>query len=137
MMTTDQLYSEAFLLFESKFETIPKVVGQAPGRVNLIGEHTDYNQGYVFPFAIPYYTMVVGSIAYHGEVRIFSAAMGNDVISFKADSSLTPDEPTWANYLKGTIHQYLSDLPNEVSFNAVVVSNVPFSCGLSSSAALE
>lgn len=69
---------------------------------------------------------------------VYSLAMKNHPMTFKADRTLTKGQPEWGNYVKGVIFQYLDELPSEgASFNAVVASNVPLGSGLSSSAALE
>ena len=71
-------------------------------RVNLIGEHTDYNMGLVFPMALPLVTVVVGAAAKEGaDCKVTSAAATGEMMSaqFSLDST-QPGEPAWANYLK-------------------------------------
>ena len=111
----------------------------APGRVNLIGEHTDYNDGFVLPFALPFRTYVVGSIVRGGgPSTVVTCTFAEDSKAvFEINSSLSKGTPTWANYVKGTIVQYLADLPPGLAFNAVIASDVPLGSGLSSSASLE
>lgn len=116
----------------------------APGRVNLIGEHTDYNGGFVFPFALPYRTLIVGknTTVPDGKTqrltRIYSCNMPDSpLVEFNINDRLAKGEPFWANYVKGTIFQYLKDIPGNASFDAVITSNVPIGSGLSSSASLE
>lgn len=140
---------QAIKTYQQKFGSLPTTVVKAPGRVNLIGEHTDYNDGFVLPFALPFVTVMVGSITKNPQTRIYSCNMGEEmnndkvsyindgVVSFTIDSRLKKEKPVWANYIKGTIYQYLQDLPQPFAFNAVIASNVPIGSGLSSSASLE
>uniref|UniRef100_A0A3P9IN39 Galactokinase 1 n=1 Tax=Oryzias latipes TaxID=8090 RepID=A0A3P9IN39_ORYLA len=103
-------------------EETPQVAVCAPGRVNLIGEHTDYNQGFVLPMALPLVTVVVGSLNLGQDVTIVTVAEDADEpreVSFSLagdNSALTPGVPRWANYVKGA-----SPLPG---FRAVVASKV-------------
>lgn len=119
----------------------PKIAVSAPGRVNLIGEHTDYNQGFVLPMALPLVTVMVGSRTDDGVISIVTTSKEADeprAVKFAAPregSPLTPGEPRWINYVKGVIQHYRAGpVPG---FNAVIASNVPLGGGLSSSASLE
>lgn len=131
------MLAEASELFEIKFGVKPEIACFAPGRANLIGEHTDYNDGFVLPFALPYKTIIVAGRSKSEFTTVFSTAMPDSGVTFKIDQTLCKSEPSWANYVKGTIFQYLDDLPEGASFNAVIISDVPLGSGLSSSAALE
>lgn len=125
-------------VFRMYFGSDPSVASFAPGRVNLIGEHTDYNDGFVLPFALPYKTIVVGARAENGkESTVVSTAKNLSTATFEVNTKLSKGDPEWANYVKGTVFQYLKELPEGFAFNAVIVSNVPIGSGLSSSAALE
>ncbi len=112
----------------------------APGRVNLIGEHTDYNEGFVFPMAIPLYTIIVGAKNNdpNGMCRIKSLepSLGSDNFVEFSLENLKPLEGRlkWANYMIGVVSLFKGA---KYPFNAVVKSNVPLGSGLSSSAALE
>uniref|UniRef100_A0A8C5SLZ9 Galactokinase 1 n=1 Tax=Laticauda laticaudata TaxID=8630 RepID=A0A8C5SLZ9_LATLA len=119
----------------------PKIAVSAPGRVNLIGEHTDYNQGFVLPMAIQMRTVMVGSPREDGIISITTTAEEAEepkTVQFSVPRegvSLKPEEPHWANYVKGVIQHYQADsLPG---FDVVIESNVPIGGGLSSSASLE
>lgn len=131
---------KAISIFVKKFNSQPEVAVFAPGRVNLIGEHVDYNMGYVLPFALPFRTIIVGSIASGKESRVYSSTVDSasaTPAAFVISKELGKGEPEWLNYVKGTIYYYLNDLPENAAFNAVIVSTVPLGSGLSSSAALE
>uniref|UniRef100_UPI00398E5B1A galactokinase n=1 Tax=Pristiophorus japonicus TaxID=55135 RepID=UPI00398E5B1A len=119
----------------------PSVAVAAPGRVNLIGEHTDYNQGLVLPVALPMVTVVVGCPSTDGIISILTMAKEADepkrlVFPVPSEANpLSPGLPCWANYVKGVIQHYRAGpLPG---FKAVMASNVPLGGGLSSSASLE
>ncbi|XP_029768076.1 galactokinase isoform X2 [Terrapene carolina triunguis] len=119
----------------------PEIAVSAPGRVNLIGEHTDYNQGFVLPMALQLGTVMVGSPRRDGTISIITTAEEAEEpkrVQFLAPTernTLRPGEPHWANYVKGVIQHYRAGpLPG---FNAVIASNVPLGGGLSSSASLE
>jgi len=144
----DLIIKQAITTYQEIFGSKPNIIVKAPGRVNLIGEHTDYNDGFVLPFALPFITVMVGSLTKNPQTRIYSCNMDKDnnnnteiindgIVSFTIDSRLKKDNPKWANYVKGTIYQYLQDLPQPFAFNAVISSNVPIGSGLSSSASLE
>jgi len=129
------LVDRASSLFRKTFGGEPEVAALAPGRVNLIGEHTDYNNGWVLPMALPLVTVIVGRKRQDRTCRIRSSALAGFTVEFNLDN-LEPGEPAWANYVKGVVHHYHA--PSSLSgFDACIVSSVPLGGGLSSSAALE
>ncbi|KAJ3607596.1 hypothetical protein NHX12_024647 [Muraenolepis orangiensis] len=136
-----EVVEEARRLFEQNFGSRPEVEVCAPGRVNLIGEHTDYNDGFVLPMALALVTVVVGTRDAGRSVTIVTA--NEDVaeprrVEFQMPndgSPLSPGQPGWANYVRGVVQHYrASPLPG---FKAVIASTVPLGGGLSSSASLE
>ncbi|XP_028331253.1 galactokinase [Gouania willdenowi] len=137
-----ELLAEARCLYGEVFGGgAPQVAACAPGRVNLIGEHTDYNQGLVLPMALPLVTVVVGSQNPGMDVTVVTARKDADKphrVDFSLPSngaSLPPGSPQWANYVKGVIQHYRGR-PLQ-GFKAVIASSVPLGGGLSSSASLE
>ncbi|MCX7721436.1 MAG: galactokinase [Verrucomicrobiae bacterium] len=117
----------------------PKWLVAAPGRVNLIGEHTDYNDGYVFPMAIERYTVIAAAPTANGSntVRLASTAMAR-AVALDLTKPLTPfPKGTWANYPTGVIAGFIARGLKPSGFDALVNSTVPLGGGLSSSAALE
>jgi galactokinase len=111
------------------------VVAAAPGRVNLIGEHIDYCDGFVMPFAIDRYIVIAAALNHTRSAILSSDGQPDAVIDLSARQAIA--EPQWANYLRGVIDGF-QDMGYEVpGFDAVVVSSVPGGAGLSSSAALE
>ena len=116
----------------------------APGRVNLIGEHTDYNGGHVMPLALKFRTVIVGrrTPGSANSCKIASAnTLEGAVASFNGDGGLKPEPQSsstrWTNYVKGVIAQYVADCGGAIGLELAVASDVPMGSGLSSSAALE
>ncbi|RLN87484.1 hypothetical protein BBJ28_00025764, partial [Nothophytophthora sp. Chile5] len=148
--SSDVVVEEAVALFYATFkqhQAVPRealTIACAPGRVNLIGEHTDYNDGFVCPLALDKTTVVVGIRAPQDDAattQLASASFPGEVLSFAADSveQLEKTQPSWGNYPKGVTAVYLKHLQRKapLGVHAAVVSRVPFGSGLSSSAALE
>ncbi|CAH0719629.1 unnamed protein product, partial [Brenthis ino] len=132
------LLQQAREYFVAEFGREPVAAAAAPGRVNLIGEHVDYCEGFVLPVALPFLTVVVGSNNDTNECNVVSIlANGQQVkASFPTPSSsvLKPGEPAWANYVKGVV----ANFPGVINgFDAIIVSDVPMGSGVSSSASLE
>ncbi|NXT71644.1 GALK1 Galactokinase, partial [Chaetops frenatus] len=126
---------------EAAFGGAAVLAAWAPGRVNLIGEHTDYNGGFVLPMALQLGTVLVGSPTQDGTISIVTTSAEADEphrVQFPAPrpgSSLSPGLPRWANYVKGVIQHYRGGpVPG---FSAVIASDIPLGGGLSSSASLE
>jgi galactokinase len=111
-------------------------LSQAPGRVNLIGEHTDYNDGFVCPMALDRVTAVLGSPRADGLVRLHSLSAGQSV-EFPIDRHVPKEGPAWSLYPRGAAEAMRKRAPIARGFDAVVDSTVPLGGGLSSSAAFE
>jgi galactokinase len=125
-------------LFAETFGAAPRWVAAAPGRVNLIGEHTDYNGGYVLPLAIDRHVIIAGAPAAgsRGSLRAYSAALSR-AVDIRSDGSDAPGEPSWANYLRGIVSAFCQRGVTPPALDLVILSDVPIGGGLSSSAALE
>ena len=126
--------------FNERFGHPPEFIVSAPGRVNLIGEHTDYNDGFVFPVAIDKYLHVAASKRFDHQVHLHALDMDEECI-FSLDTS-DLNAPAWSNYLKGVSHLLQELVLKEIGcvlngMSAVITGNVPIGAGLSSSAALE
>ncbi|XP_031558647.1 galactokinase-like [Actinia tenebrosa] len=138
--SVEEILKQAKDLFEKHFKTSPNVGGCAPGRVNLIGEHTDYNDGFVFPMALELVTVIVGQATPDQTCHVVTSANGVDkpyMIDFPIPSDsapLSPGKPSWANYVKGVVANFKKPIP---AFNAAIATSVPLGGGLSSSASLE
>lgn len=112
------------------------IVAAAPGRVNLIGEHIDYCDGFVLPFAIDRYIVIAGAANGTKEARVGSTVSA-DVVSFDLSKPMEVAEPKWTNYLRGVIRGFQDRGHAVPGFDLFIVSSVPGGAGLSSSAALE
>lgn len=130
---------EAVKLFQAVFGCSPTHGGCAPGRVNLIGEHTDYNGGFVMPIALHLRTAVVGRVVPGGTgIRIVSTTGGDVEVP-----SLIRSDTQWANYVLGVLGVYSSNadpvqnISTDNRIELAVAGQVPLGSGLSSSAALE
>ena len=109
---------------------------RAPGRVNLVGDHTDYNEGFVLPVAIDRACMVAAEEAARVRVRSLDADGAVDVA---ADGSTDPERvaPAWGRYVAAVVRELAELGRPAVGMDAVLASDVPLGAGLSSSAALE
>lgn len=125
-----------------KFGHAPAHIARAPGRVNLLGEHVDYNDGYVLPAAIDRATYVAFSPAQRPQSTLIAADF-NEQVSFSAETISTktqPDStplPEWAYYPAGVMWSLSEEKLSTPSMNAVFASDVPRGSGLSSSASVE
>ena len=127
--------------FKERFGNTPDFIASAPGRVNLIGEHTDYNDGFVFPVAIDRYIHIVGSKRNDRQIHLHALDI-NETCQFSLDTDANTDLPGWSNYPKGVAHLLqdlvLQDLGLRLNgMSALITGDVPIGAGLSSSAALE
>jgi galactokinase len=125
--------------FQSHFQHPASVVVAAPGRVNLIGEHIDYNDGFVLPFAIERYVCIAAhprdSSSAHA-CTLHSANL-NESVTIPLNETLEPGIRDWSMYPRGVLVAFQERDIAIPPFNAVIQSNVPMGSGLSSSAALE
>jgi len=112
------------------------IAAAAPGRVNLIGEHIDYCDGFVMPFAIDRYIVIVGCANGTQHARI-SSAITPEIVTLDVSAQQEAGTPTWANYLRGVIRGFQDRGHHIPGFDAFILSSVPGGAGLSSSAALE
>jgi galactokinase len=120
--------------FEAYFNAKPEFIVRAPGRVNLIGEHTDYNDGFVLPMGIDRAVWVALRPREDGKVRIFSPDLEADSV-FELNSLVKGEG--WAEYPKGIAHQLMEEGYELQGFDGVMTGDVPSGAGLSSSAAVE
>lgn len=124
-------------LFEQKYAKKPELTVYAPGRVNIIGEHTDYNDGFVMPCAINYGTAVSGTKRDDGVFNVYAADLDKSD-SFSLQQEICRSEHKWKNYVRGVVHFIQQRCPEfRQGADLVISGNVPLSSGLSSSASLE
>ncbi|MEK6305888.1 MAG: galactokinase [Pantoea dispersa] len=125
-------------VFTDTFGYAPSHSIQAPGRVNLIGEHTDYNDGFVLPCAIDYQTVIACARRDDRQVRVVAVDYDNQQDSFSLDAPIEPlSEPMWANYVRGVVKHLQQRDASFGGVDMVISGNVPQGAGLSSSASLE
>ena len=134
-MNKEELLKE----YETTFGEKGKDVFFSPGRINVIGEHTDYNGGHVFPAAISLGVYGVYGPREDKKVCLFSGNVDGDIVEFDIDdTTVEKDDRFWANYFKGMITYLLEKYDNiDHGFNLYIKANLPSGSGLSSSAAIE
>ena len=121
-------------LFVEKFATQPTVF-HSPGRINILGEHTDYNEGFVLPAAINKNIYVAISKRTDNEVHLFAADFNE---SFTTNiENIKPASIQWPNYILGVVDQLQKNGQAVKGFNLVIDGDIPIGAGLSSSAAVE
>lgn len=121
--------------FQRSYGTHPKIF-RAPGRVNLIGEHTDYNDGFVMPAAIEFYTWVAASKRNGRILRVHSEQFG-ETIDLSLDALAGPPRKHWSDFIRG-VAAVMQAMGHTLSgANLVIYGQVPLGAGLSSSASLE
>lgn len=132
--SNQNIFNDVQLTFKEKFKTEPIVV-RSPGRLNLIGEHTDYNEGFVLPAAINKAIYVAASAR---EDDTFSCIALDMQDTFEGNiHQLKKDQKHWPDYISGVIDQ-LQKAGHEIKgFNCVIAGDIPLGAGMSSSAALE
>lgn len=112
------------------------VIARSPGRINLIGEHTDYNNGFVLPAAIDKAAYIVITPRKDNEIRLHSVDMQEDYTTTVAELAKSPDI-SWPNYILGVIQQFILAGIAISGFDAALTGDIPIGAGLSSSAAVE
>ena len=142
----DELRQRVESEFRSRFGCEPTVIAAAPGRVNLIGEHIDYNDGFVLPMAIERYVIIAAAPRVGGasdssladsQVANFYSSDLQESVKVPLAASSAPTLSSWGRYVEGVVSGFVACGCNVPPLNAVIGSNVPAGGGLSSSAALE
>jgi galactokinase len=123
--------------FTERYGSEPRLIVRAPGRVNLLGEHTDYNDGFVFPAAIDRATYVAAGNRSDEQVVVYSGQFdASDSFSLVGEIERSAAHP-WSNYVRGVVRGLLARGDTLKGANLLIESDVPLGSGLSSSAALE
>lgn len=127
---------DALAAYKNFFSSRPTIAARAPGRVNIIGEHTDYNDGFVLPMAIEHDTLVLGTP--RDDRKLFLRAENLDrSAEASIDNTVRSAEEPWTDYILGVAHE-LKKLGHPLcGADLLILGDVPVGCGLSSSAALE
>lgn len=122
--------------FEKNIHRKPDYIFLSPGRINLIGEHVDYNDGFVLPAAINKYICFAVSKNDSTDCTLYALDL-NETYTFDVNTSLSPTATLWANYILGVLHQLKERGLCLGGFTMAFSSTIPMGAGLSSSAALE
>ena len=133
------LAAAAARAFKDRFGIPARWLVAAPGRVNLIGEHTDYNGGFVLPMAIDRHTVVAAAPVGSSRPRrlTLQSAMTSSLVEVPLDEPQQRGEPAWSNYVRGVVAGFDRRGASIPALRALIASDVPIGAGLSSSAALE
>lgn len=132
------LIQKTTTVFQQVFDTEPTHHFRAPGRVNLIGEHTDYNDGFVLPCAINYETVVAVRPREDTLVRLVAADYDNQTSQFDLTQPIKPEpQARWSDYIRGVVWAMQQRGYSLRGLDMVIAGNVPHGAGLSSSASLE
>ncbi|MFL5734274.1 MAG: galactokinase [Chloroflexia bacterium] len=123
------------LSFAQRFSREPTLIVRSPGRVNLIGEHTDYNLGYVLPSAIDRYTKLAAAPRTDNKLRIYSETMGESLeVDLEGHLGLVGDASHWSNYVRGVAWWLRDQQFTPIGGDVLVWGDLPVGSGLSSSA---
>ena len=137
-MKLQDLASHVSSEFEKLYGRPPRWIAAAPGRVNIIGEHTDYNDGFVLPMAIEYYSVMAADRPVDGwEVITLRSTLEAEVATIDLTRPVRLAAPKWGNYPRGVVAGFLERGIQPGGLDVLLHSTVPLGSGLSSSAALE
>lgn len=137
MSLLKQKPNELLSLFKEHYQCEASHYCVSPGRVNLIGEHTDYNEGFVLPVALQYATSIVAKPRDDGMVNIRSLQYPDHLDSFDSGQVIIHSDVPWCNYIRGVAKEFVDRGLNIDGCDVLLTSDVPQGSGLSSSAALE
>lgn len=130
--------TKAAAAFEEKFGAKPEMMSYAPGRVNIIGEHTDYNDGFVMPCAIKFGTAIAARKNGTDRMRVLAVDVNGEYDEFTVTADMDKHESkTWSNYLRGVTKLICERGCKFEGLDVAIAGDVPLGAGLSSSASLE
>jgi galactokinase len=136
-MTLKELSAHVAAEFQQHYGRAPRWIVAAPGRVNVIGEHTDYNDGFVLPMAIERYAvMAADAAATPGRISVYDTHF-KESATIDISGPVTKGQPKWSNYIRGVLAGFQQRGQKIPAVDVAFMSTVPLGGGLSSSAALE
>ena len=141
-MNLQELSAHVAAEFQKHYGRPPRWIAAAPGRVNVIGEHTDYNDGFVLPMAIERYAIMAadaplpGSVSAASQISIWDIHF-DESATIDISSPVTKGTPKWSNYIRGVLCGFQNRGVTIPALDIAFMSTVPLGGGLSSSAALE
>ena len=128
---------DAIKRFEKRYRCRPQLVSTAPGRVNLIGEHTDYNGGFVLPAAINRSIRIAARVRRDDSLNLYSETF-NESVSFSISARIRPPQiKGWYSYFTAVVDQFMDRGASLPGMDVSIFGDVPLGAGLSSSAAFE
>ena len=133
MITKNELILNTVSIFKDKFQNKPDIISLAPGRINIIGEHTDYNLGLAIPTAINRWICIAISKQKGSSIKLYNNNYKVDV-NFSISDKKYKDS-SWINLVRRTFKIFKNKYNLDNSFNIAINSNIPIGCGLSSSTA--
>src|SRR5437868_9585821 len=134
--TASEETQEVSAVFKKHFNRTPPHVVRSPGRLELLGNHTDYNDGLVMSLAVNKYIHMASAPRSDGRIELVSAAFPEPEWFWANEIKKNPAAP-WADYVKGVLEQLRKRGVNFSGFNAAISGDIPMGAGMSSSAALE
>ena len=135
-MNLTDLAAHVAAQFQAHYGRPARWIVAAPGRVNFIGEHTDYNDGFVLPMAIERYVVMAADLGADGGVSVYDVEF-KQTARIDVSQPVTKGQPKWSNYLRGVIAGFQQKGLAVPALDVAMISTVPLGGGLSSSAALE
>ncbi|MBN1919912.1 MAG: galactokinase [Anaerolineae bacterium] len=135
-MDRNDLHTKVTMAFRARFLREPELVIRAPGRINLIGEHTDYNEGFVLPVAVDRAAWLAAGLRQAPEAVVRALDMGGDEIIFPVNRTAA-SAGGWGDYPRAIVWAFLERGLQPAGLEAVLASDVPVGAGMSSSAAVE
>ena len=135
MITKGDLILDTVSIFKDKFKNKPDIISMAPGRINIIGEHTDYNFGLAIPSAINRWVSIAISKQKGSLIRVYNNNY-KDSLEFSL-SDIDNNDSSWINLMHRTFSLFKEEYNLDCGFDIVINSNIPIGCGLSSSTAFS
>ena len=136
-MNLQELANHVAAEFQKHYGRAPRWIVAAPGRVNVIGEHTDYNDGFVLPMAIERYAIMAADVAAApGKISVYDTQFKQSAL-IEVTAPVSKGSPKWSNYIRGVLAGFQSRGVTLPALDVAFLSTVPLGGGLSSSAALE
>ena len=136
-MNLQELAAQVAAEFQKHYGREPRWIAAAPGRVNVIGEHTDYNDGFVLPMAIDRYAIMAADLASApGKISLYDTHF-KESAAIDVSGPVTKGAPKWSNYIRGVLAGFQNRGWKIPALDVAFTSTVPLGGGLSSSAALE
>jgi galactokinase len=136
-MTLKELAVHVAAEFKKYYGRPPRWIVAAPGRVNVIGEHTDYNDGFVLPMAIERYAIMAADTGIVPGKTTFYDTQFKETVTIDISAPITKGQPKWSNYIRGVLAGFQNRGQKIPALDVAFLSTVPLGGGLSSSAALE